>query len=91
MLDDYVVCMIYIYGREGDLNCSAQGLRLVDPSVETSVRDSSALFGKVKCIRVTSVCMCEDKNMCVVLSRMGEVIFVHIRVGRWGLVCDAWV
>ena len=89
MPDDYVVYMVYIYGREGDLNCLAQGLRLVDPSVKSSVRDSSALFSKVKCIRVSPVCMCEDKNMCIVLSRMGEVVFVCSRVGRWGLVCDA--
>ena len=88
---DYVACVVYIYGREGDLNCSAQGLHLVDPSVKSSVRDSSVLFDKVKCVGVSPVYMCEDKNMCIILSRVGEVVFVYSRVGRWGLVRDVWM
>ena len=88
---DYVACTVYVYEREGDLNYSAQGLRLVDPSVESSVRDSSALFDKVKCVEVSPVYMCENENMCIVFSRVGKVVFVYSRVGRWGLICDAWM
>ena len=85
---DYVMCMIDIYRREGDLNCSAQGLHLVDPSVESSVRDSSVLFNKVKCVGVSPVYMCEDKDMRIVLSWVSKVVFVYGRVGRWGLIRD---
>jgi hypothetical protein len=88
---DYVACMIYIYRHEGDLNCSAQGLHLVDPSVESSVRDSPVLFNKVECVGVFPVYVCEDENMCIVLSQVGEVVFVYSRVGRWGLIRDAWM
>ena len=88
---DYVACMIYIYGCEGDLNCLAQGLHLVDPSVESSVRDSPILFNKVKCVGVFPVYVREDENMCIVLLWMSEVIFVYSRVGRWGLIRDAWM
>jgi len=88
---DYVVCTVYVYGCEGNLNYSAQGLRLVDPSVESSVRDPPILFDKVDCVGVFPVYVCEDENMCIVISRVSEVVFVYSRVGGWGFVRDAWM
>jgi hypothetical protein len=90
---DYEMCVIdiYIYRREGNLNSLAQGLHLVDPSIDSSVRDSSILFNKVKCIGVSPMYMCEDENMCIILSWVGDVVFIYSRVGRWGLIRDVWM
>ena len=64
---------------------------MIDPSIESSVRDPSVGFDKVEGVGVIPMCISKDKDMCVRLLWVGEVLFVNSRVRGQGLVDNSWV
>ena len=64
---------------------------MIDPSIESSVRNLSIIFDNVEGVGVVPICISKDKDMYIRLSQVGEVLFVSSRVRGQRLMYNLWV